>query len=62
VGTIVPAKGSRVTREELEMLIQDYYEARGWDKDGIPKKSKLIELGLDAYLPSIESYAEVRKD
>jgi aldehyde:ferredoxin oxidoreductase len=57
-----PAKGSRVTREELEMLIQDYYEARGWDKDGIPKKSKLIELGLDAYLPSIESYAEVRKD
>jgi len=53
------AKGSRVTPEELSTLIQDYYEARGWDKNGIPKKSKLYELGLEDYLPLIEGYGGV---
>ena len=33
---------------EQEDLLNQYYEARGWDiETGIPKKSKLLELGLD---------------
>lgn len=32
---------------EAEMLLQDYYKARGWDpKTGIPTDAKLKELGL----------------
>ncbi|MEM2197330.1 MAG: aldehyde ferredoxin oxidoreductase family protein [Nitrososphaerota archaeon] len=48
-----PAKGSRVTHEELKLLVLDYYEARGWNKHGIPSTSKLSELELEEYLPVI---------
>jgi aldehyde:ferredoxin oxidoreductase len=42
-----PSKGSVVTREELKLLIDDYYQARGWTEDGLIPRSKLIELGLE---------------
>jgi aldehyde:ferredoxin oxidoreductase len=33
--------------KDYEEMLQEYYEARGWDhKTGIPKKEKLLELGL----------------
>jgi aldehyde:ferredoxin oxidoreductase len=41
------AKGSYVTEEEFNFLLNDYYEARGWDDRGIPTKQKLIELELE---------------
>ena len=37
------AKGGVV---ELDVLIPEYYELRGWDKDGVPTKGKLESLGL----------------
>lgn len=43
------AKGARVTREELDILLDGYYAARGWTKEGVPTKSKVEELGLAAY-------------
>jgi len=42
-----PSKGYYVKPEELRMLIDDYYQARGWTKEGLIPKSKLIELGLE---------------
>ena len=39
-----PAKGQIVN---LDPLLDAYYEFRGWDKNGIPTKEKLKELGLD---------------
>lgn len=30
----------------LEPMLDEYYEVRGWDADGIPTKEKLMELGL----------------
>jgi len=42
-----PGKGVRVTPEELRMLIQDYYAARGWTPEGLIPKSKLVALGLE---------------
>ena len=39
-----PAKGQTVN---LDILLDAYYEIRGWDKNGIPTKEKLKELGLD---------------
>ena len=31
----------------LEKMLSQYYQIRGYDKDGIPKKSKLEELGIN---------------
>ncbi len=42
-----PAKGHKITDEDFNKLLDWYYEARGWDKDGIPTKQKLTELGLE---------------
>lgn len=38
-----PSKGQIF---EQDQLLPKYYEIRGWDKKGIPKKDKLEELGL----------------
>jgi aldehyde:ferredoxin oxidoreductase len=42
-----PSKGAFVTQEELDLLLDDYYEARGWTREGIPSAEKLKELGMD---------------
>lgn len=39
-----PAKGKVV---ELDKMLKEYYEVRGWNEDGVPTKEKLIELSLD---------------
>ena len=31
---------------KLEPMLKEYYRARGWDEKGVPKPSKLAELGL----------------
>ncbi|MFQ6086714.1 MAG: aldehyde ferredoxin oxidoreductase family protein [Candidatus Bathyarchaeia archaeon] len=41
------AKGSYVSQKELDLLLDDYYEVRGWTKDGIPTIEKLKELGME---------------
>lgn len=42
-----PAKGSKLNRQEYDRLLDDYYEARGWDKEtGEPTAEKLRSLGL----------------
>jgi len=41
-----PAKGSVVTQDELDLLLDDYYYARGWTADGVPTKSLLNKLGM----------------
>ncbi len=42
-----PAKGAVVTQEELDLLLDDYYQSRGWTADGIPTKSQLDKLGME---------------
>lgn len=39
-----PAKGKVV---ELEVMLKEYYQVRGWDREGIPTKEKLRELSLE---------------
>ncbi|MEM0290752.1 MAG: aldehyde ferredoxin oxidoreductase family protein [Thermoplasmata archaeon] len=41
------SKGSFVRKEELDSMLDEYYQARGWSMDGIPTKAKLHELELD---------------
>jgi aldehyde:ferredoxin oxidoreductase len=49
-----PAKGAIVTQDELDLLLDDYYHARGWNVEGEPTKAKLEELGMQDYLSIIE--------
>jgi aldehyde:ferredoxin oxidoreductase len=42
-----PAKGAVVTQDELDLMLDDYYESRGWTFEGVPKTAKLKELGMD---------------
>lgn len=42
-----PAKGAILSRDEIERLLDEYYELRGWDKrSGLPTVKKLHELKL----------------
>lgn len=43
--------GNRLSREDLEQMVKDYYEERGWDvQKGVPRKEKLVELGLEDFI------------
>ncbi|MBI4721564.1 MAG: aldehyde ferredoxin oxidoreductase family protein [Candidatus Stahlbacteria bacterium] len=38
------AKGQYVPKEAMDKMLDEYYELRGWDNNGIPTKEKLAEL------------------
>jgi len=40
------ARGQVITEKMLDDMLNEYYALRGWDKNGIPTKEKLKELGL----------------
>ena len=42
-----PNEGHLIEKEEIEKMLTDFYEARGWDSEGKPKKEKLEELGIN---------------
>jgi aldehyde:ferredoxin oxidoreductase len=47
-----PAKGHVIN--QLDMLLDHYYEVRGWDKEtGKPSPEKLKELGLENVIPDL---------
>jgi aldehyde:ferredoxin oxidoreductase len=50
-----PTKGALITQEELDLLLDDYYAARGWTKQGLLTKAKLAKLGLETYIDLIKS-------
>jgi len=41
------SKGCHITQEELDFMLDDYYENRGWTGDGVPTLEKIKELGLE---------------
>jgi len=41
-----PVKGRKLSREDLDYMLDDYYRLRGWDENGVPTAAKLGELGL----------------
>ncbi len=48
-------KTRRLTREDVEQWLRDYYDERGWNiETGIPTKEKLLELGLEEMVPSLQ--------
>jgi len=42
--------GYRTTEEELESMIEEFYDAFGWDKEGKPTKETLVRLSLEEFM------------
>ena len=40
-------KGAIIDRKGFDAMLDEYYQERGWSKEGIPSAAKLKELGLD---------------
>ena len=41
---------------QLDVLLPQYYEARGWDKAGVPTLETLTKLGMEEYFGAVEEY------
>ncbi len=41
------SKGEVISQDDLNKMLDEYYEARGWDFGGIPTKDTLARLGLE---------------
>ncbi len=41
-----PNEGRYIKREVIERLLNEYYEKRGWDQNGIPTAETLVRVGL----------------
>ncbi len=40
------SKGQIISQKDLDLMLDEYYQERGWDKQGVPTSAKLKELGL----------------
>jgi len=49
-----PSKGAVLTKEECDLLLDDYYEVRGWDKNGVPLPETLKRLGMEEFIPIVK--------
>jgi aldehyde:ferredoxin oxidoreductase len=45
-GESITKRGTVVDREKFAQMLGEYYELRGWDKNGLQTKQKLAELDL----------------
>jgi aldehyde:ferredoxin oxidoreductase len=49
--------GSAGRLVDLELMLDEYYAARGWSKkDSIPSREKLVELGLKQVADNIKKF------
>lgn len=49
------SKGELISQADLDFMLDEYYEARNWTKNGIPTPEKLEELGLEDTIGDLPS-------
>lgn len=49
-----PRKGAHLSYEAYNQMLDAYYELRGWDSNGVPRRSTLINLNLSYVIPALE--------
>ena len=54
-----PLAGSRLDREGFDAMLSRYYELRGWDDRGIPRRGSLEALGLNYVANKLSEYVEL---
>lgn len=53
--------GKPFTQEMLDSMLDNYYELRGWDKNGIPTRAKLESIGLKFVADELEKLEKLPK-
>ena len=56
------SKGPALKKSEVNKMLDEYYEAMGWDKNGIPTKERLMKLGLEDAADEIETLIRKNKE
>ena len=54
-----PLAGARLDYDKYNQLLNYYYDIRGWDYNGVPRKDTLQRLGLDFVIPTLEKYVSL---
>jgi aldehyde:ferredoxin oxidoreductase len=54
-----PLKGSKLDSVKYDIMLQKYYNKRGWDERGIPKKITLKKLGLSDVAKQLNKYVKL---
>lgn len=55
-----PSKGMITTREELDQMLDEYYQLHGWDKEtGLPRRRVLEELELEEVAGQLERLGKI---
>lgn len=47
--------GHYISQQELDYMLDEYYEARGWTKEGVPTFAKLNELDLGEVIEKLQA-------
>jgi aldehyde:ferredoxin oxidoreductase len=50
--------GKRIQKESLDKQIQAFYQAMGWDKHGVPSRSRLNSIGLKFVSENLDKYLQ----
>jgi len=59
--TTGPAAGKALTREMLDIMLDEYYALRGWDNEGIPTPETLERLGLADVARDLQKHHKLRR-
>jgi aldehyde:ferredoxin oxidoreductase len=54
-----PLKGSKLDLEKYNAMLDTYYEKKGWDTQGVPKKATLDKLGLPDVAEQLGKYRKI---
>lgn len=54
-----PYAGTKLDFAKYNEMLNMYYEIRGWDSRGVPRKKTLVSLGLDFVIHVLESVIEL---
>ena len=45
-----PAKGHRISQAMYDIMLDEYYDVRGWDQNGVPKPEIIEKMGIPEIL------------
>jgi aldehyde:ferredoxin oxidoreductase len=54
-----PLKGSKLDSVKYDIMLQKYYNKKGWDERGIPKKITLKKLGLSDVAKQLNKHVKL---
>ncbi len=54
-----PYKGATLDRDGYEVMLQGYYQRRGWDRRGVPTETTLKRLGLGYAAQELKQYVQL---